>query len=611
MRLMYVGTMHREPCDCAIFNLYQPLIAKSATVLGVYYAVLAGLHGILLPDGPVRIGMVVLAGCTAGIFATLRWLSQRPGIGLGHLQGSVLVAAAMVCINVTVHAHATQDSHQVYYLPLASICLVLLAPGRMAAYGTLGIVLVAAAAQAPLLVSGHWLTPLVLILTATMMGAVAAYLLANLLDARLKQDATILDLIEQNDRARDEAAREASRAEAASKAKSTFLANMSHELRTPLNGIIAVSTALRSSNLPAREAGMVDLIAGSGATLERLVSSVLDFSKIEAEKLELEDVAFDLRSVLDVPASLVGAHAEAKGLSFSARYGPDAVGTFAGDPTRLQQIVTNLLSNAVKFTETGSVRLFIDWSEATRMLDITVRDTGIGIPEDVAGRLFDRFSQAESSINRRFGGTGLGLAIVRGLVELMGGDIGVESKPGQGTVFSVSIPLPRAEGQLTAQDDAATPAMSVPAGGDEPGLRVLVAEDHPTNQKVVQLILQPLGIDVVMVPDGAQALTAWRDGRFDLVLMDMQMPVMDGLEAIRLIRAEEAARGRTRTPIIMLTANAMTEHKSWSLHAGADLHVAKPFTPNRLISSIEEALALAEEAGEPAAAPAMATAASH
>ena len=588
--------MHREPRDGAVFKLYQPLIATSATVLGVYYGLLTVLHGFLLPEGVLRTGMMILAGCTAASFAVLRWLSQRPDIGLGHLQASVLVAALLVATNVSVHAHATADPQQVFYLPLASICLVLLSPGRRTAWGALAIVLAAAVAQAPVLTAGSWLTPVVLVLTATIMGAVAADLLARLLDARLAQDETILALIEQNDRARAEAAREAARAEAASKAKSTFLANMSHELRTPLNGIIAVSAALRGSNLPPREAGMVDLIAGSGATLERLVSSVLDFSKIEAEKLELEDVAFDLRTVLDVPASLVGAHAEAKGLSFSARYGPDAAGTFSGDPTRLQQIITNLLSNAVKFTETGSVRLFIDWSEATGLLDITVRDTGIGIPDDVAGRLFDRFSQAESSINRRFGGTGLGLAIVRGLVDLMGGDIGVESKPGQGTVFSVSIPLPRAEGVLAAPDEAATLSMAVPDGSDEPGLRVLVAEDHPTNQKVVQLILEPLGVDVVIVPDGAQALTAWRGGHFDLVLMDMQMPVMDGLEAIRLIRAEETARGRGRTPIIMLTANAMTEHKAWSLDAGADLHVAKPFTPDRLIGAIEEALALAEEA---------------
>lgn len=600
--------MRREPRDYAIFKLYQPLIATSAMVLGIYYVVLTGLHGLLLPEGTIRTAMMVLAGCTAGIFGLLRWLTRRSDITLGHLQASVLVAAILVCTNVTVHAHSTQDPNQVFYLPLTSICLVLLAPGRKTAYGTLGIVVLAAIAQAPILATGDWLTPTVLIVTATLMGAVAAGLLASLLDARLDQDATILDLIEQNDRARAEAAREAARAEAASKAKSTFLANMSHELRTPLNGIIAVSAALRSSNLPAREAGMVDLIAGSGATLERLVSSVLDFSKIEAEKLELEDVAFDLRTVLDVPAALVGAHATAKGLSFSARYGPDAAGTFSGDPTRLQQIITNLLSNAVKFTESGSVRLFIDWSEATGMLDITVRDTGIGIPEDVAGRLFDRFSQAESSINRRFGGTGLGLAIVRGLVELMGGDIGVESKPGQGTVFSVSIPLPRAEATLTADDDSAPPTLSVPEGGDEPGLRVLVAEDHPTNQKVVQLILEPLGVEVEIVPDGAQALTAWRTGHYDLVLMDMQMPVMDGLEAIRLIRAEEAARGSTRTPIIMLTANAMTEHKSWSLDAGADLHVAKPFTPDRLIGAIEEALALAEAEEETVPAPILAAA---
>ncbi len=602
---MDASPVQLEPRDCAIFRLYQPLIATSATVLGVYYVVLAGLHGLLLPDGAVRTGMMVLAACTAAVFALLTWLSRSHGIGLRHLQASVLVAAVLVGINVTVHAHAVADPNQIYYLPLASICLVLLAPGRQAAYGALGIVLVAAAAQAPLLLDGHWLTPLILVVTATIMGAVAAGLLAGLLDARLEQDATIADLIEQNERARAAAAREATRAEAASKAKSTFLANMSHELRTPLNGIIAVSAALRSSNLPAREAGMVDLIASSGATLERLVSSVLDFSKIEAEKLELEDVAFDLRTVLDVPASLVGAHAEAKGLSFSARYGADAAGTFSGDPTRLQQIVTNLLSNAVKFTETGSVRLFIDWSEATGLLDITVRDTGIGIPADVAGRLFDRFSQAETSINRRFGGTGLGLAIVRGLVELMGGDIGVESKPGQGTVFSVSIPLPRTESALAGPDDTATWSMAVPESGDEAGLRVLVAEDHPTNQKVVQLILEPLGIDVEIVPDGAQAITAWRSGRFDLVLMDMQMPVMDGLEAIRLIRNEETARGMARTPIIMLTANAMTEHKAWSLDAGADLHVAKPFTPHRLISAIEEALALVEEAGDALPAPAL------
>jgi len=382
-------------------------------------------------------------------------------------------------------------------------------------------------------------------------------------------------------------------AEAASRAKSDFLANMSHEIRTPLNGVIGLIDALSRTSLTPEQAEMVDLVRDSGIILERLVSDVLDVSKIEAEQLQLAAEPFDLESALRPAIEVMRYRAEAKDLAFHVERDAKARGRFLGDGTRIGQILANLLSNAVKFTETGQISLRIGLvdSRPTAKLILVVEDTGIGFDSAHALRLFDRFSQADETTSRRFGGTGLGLSICKSLTALMGGEISASSTPGLGSRFSVTLPLPRVE-TLKAYDarDAGVDVQPV-VGADRP-LRVLLAEDHPTNRRVVEIVLAAQGAELTSVEDGAAAVAAFVPGAFDVVLMDMQMPRMDGLAATRAIRAIEAEHGASPVPIVMLTANAMAEHQAESLRAGANLHLAKPITAASLLAGVQAALSV-------------------
>jgi signal transduction histidine kinase/CheY-like chemotaxis protein len=382
--------------------------------------------------------------------------------------------------------------------------------------------------------------------------------------------------------------------ERANTEKSRFLANMSHELRTPLNGVIAISETLARQQETPKGRELADLIVSSGRLLERVLTDILDFSKIEAGEIKLSRDEFSMSTLVSRIAELHRASAETKGLDFAWSVAPEADRRFAGDTVRLTQVLSNLLSNAVKFTEAGEVRLEVDAAGGT--VGFTVADTGIGFDEEVRERLFRRFEQADASIRRRFGGTGLGLAISRSLVELMGGSIEVASEPGRGSTFSVQVPLERVEGEAEEVDDNPFEAFDIS------GARVLLAEDHPTNQKVVQLVLDSVGIDPVIVENGALALEALHAERFDVVLMDMQMPELDGLSATVQLRAWEREQGLPRTPVIMLTANALDEHMKASFEAGADQHLSKPIRADALIEAIIHAMAESEGRAEEAAA---------
>ena len=374
-------------------------------------------------------------------------------------------------------------------------------------------------------------------------------------------------------------------ADEANRSKSEFLANMSHEIRTPLNGVIGINAALARTDLSPEQARMVDLIATSGETLETLLTDVLDLARIESGHLELKAEAFDLESCLENVVALFETGARQKALEFNLVVAPELAGAFVGDVVRIRQVVSNLLSNAVKFTNEGSISLKAHQADDGGVV-ISVTDTGIGFDADFKARLFQRFEQADGSITRRFGGTGLGLAISRALAQAMEGELSANSEPGVGSTFTLTLNLARAPEGVVVKVNRVDQARPQECGAP----RVLLAEDHPINRKVVELLFDGTGVDLTCVENGAEAVALYEKEAFDMILMDMQMPVMDGLTAIRLIRARELAEGQFATPIYTLSANAMPEHADAAARAGANGHLTKPIAATSLFGALEAAL---------------------
>ena len=368
-------------------------------------------------------------------------------------------------------------------------------------------------------------------------------------------------------------------ARSANIAKSRFLANMSHEIRTPLNGMIAMTDALSRTELNDKQAEMVSLVRSSGDTLQVLLSDILDLARIESGQMKITNAPFDLVRLIDDTQSLYANAACEKGVQFACHIMPDARSWVMGDEVRTRQILNNLLSNAVKFTNEGHITLTI--SRREDLVQMRVDDTGIGFETANLQHLFGRFAQADDQITRRYGGSGLGLSICSELADMMGGSVYGTSQTGLGSSFTASLPLQRIT--TPNPDVPSAPALSTVPVKNSDVLRVLLADDNATNRRVVQLILDAKNFDLVEVENGHEAFEAVTNSHFDLVLMDMQMPVMDGLTATRRIREHEKANGLPRIALIMLTANAMPEHVSASLEAGADAHLAKPFNVSQML----------------------------
>ena len=383
-------------------------------------------------------------------------------------------------------------------------------------------------------------------------------------------------------------------AEAANRAKSTFLATMSHEIRTPLNGVLGMAQAMAAENgLSDMQRERLGVIRQSGETLLAILNDVLDLSKIEAGKLELEEADFDVAALARGAHAAFTAIANRKGLSFSLSIEPAALGVYRGDSTRVRQILYNLVSNALKFTEHGEVRVSVDRDAAG--LRLSVSDTGIGIPAHRLAALFQKFEQADASTTRRYGGTGLGLAICHQLAGLMGGAIEATSEVGAGTTFLATLPLTWVGASAALPTPPSVEAQQTEACACS-ALRVLAAEDNTVNQLVLKTLLHQIGVEPRIVDNGLEAVRAWESGEWDVILMDVQMPVMDGPNACALIRGREALEGRARTPIIALTANAMAHQVAEYMAAGMDGFVPKPIEVGRLFEALQQVLEAAGEA---------------
>lgn len=362
------------------------------------------------------------------------------------------------------------------------------------------------------------------------------------------------------------------RAQEAARLKSEILANVSHELRTPLNGVIGMTSALLRCELEPTSQKMVETIAASGDTLLRVIDDVLDFSKIEAGRLDIERTPVDIHQLVADVIELYRAHAEAKAIALVLVPSAEAMPKVQADPVRLRQILGNLVANGVKFTDAGQVSVAWRWcQDGDRVrVQIRVKDTGIGIPTNRLEAIFESFTQADGSTQRKYGGTGLGLAISRRLVEMMDGSITVESREGAGSAFSFEIPLER-----SVIDDAPT-TKEIEAAAVPPGLRVLLAEDNKVNVLVATTLLRQYGCEVEIAENGLRAISLAAANRYDVVMMDMQMPICDGLEATRAIRQAEARNGGRRLPIYALTANVMSENRAECAAAGMDGFIPKP-----------------------------------
>ncbi len=412
-------------------------------------------------------------------------------------------------------------------------------------------------------------------------GLVVTVLLGGLLLSVTGRSVAVQRLVHERTRELEESNAQLTRA---TQVKSRFLANMSHEIRTPLNGVIGLTKMLLAQPLDRQGDDLARMVFTSAKDLLAIINSILDFSKLESEDMMVERVPVSLRDILRSCQVILGPRVQAKGIGFQVSVADDVPAYVLGDPTRLRQILVNLAGNAVKFTDQGDVSVSVRRVQAGNGLRFEVRDTGIGIAMEKQGALFDPFDQLDSSMARKYGGTGLGLAISQNLVRLMGSEIQVESQVGQGAVFSFQLPMSEVPADLHPPEDSVSLAAPEVGFADRHPLRILLVEDNEINQAFAIMVLRSMGYDPDTATNGSEAIEAFRRGQHDLILMDVQMPVMSGLEATRQIRAMDSVK---RPRIMAVTANAFAEDREACFGAGMDDFLSKPFEPSDLAAAIQ------------------------
>ena len=571
--------------------VYRPVVRGYLIAAGIYYLIITASH----PFYETGAALVILAGLSAVsavVCLGAHRLLRAPGSAHLSLEMAALVTNALILANTVAYLSIHLEAPKLVYFVIMALGFATVGPSVRVLFPSVVLALAALVFFAGLAEAGaagqyafvglagaFGAIGLSTMTRGVVMRELRARLAAEALNRQIEQE------LATNQALRVRAQDLARVAEAANRSKTEFLATMSHELRTPLNGVLGMAQAMSADPLSKPQRARLMTIQDSGRALLGIINDVLDISKIEAGRLELSPSVFDMADFANDLAALYGGLAQERGVAFRLEITPQAQGWRRGDEVRLRQVVSNLLANALKFTEAGSVVARIDADGD--LLKVSVTDTGMGIAPDRAPQLFEKFVQADASTTRRFGGTGLGLSICREILTLMGGEIDFTSTLGEGSCFSFTTPLARAEAP-TSVAQAQEPSF------DE-ALRVLVADDNPTNRLVIRTLLEQFGIETVSVDSGGAAIEAWEGGAWSAILMDIHMPGMDGLEATQEIRRRERTGGRSRIPIIAVTASVLSHETDAYFAAGMDDFIAKPIELPRLLAILEDCLNRADE----------------